>query len=109
MWDRDNGVLFGYQKELTFVIHRKKIDETRVVQHSQAKSNIRRQKSILSPHLGLAGLEVRERRGGLAVCAHIEGPPQSWCVQFVVVISHVPVFASVYGGGCTHVFFPVET
>lgn len=67
MWDRDNGVLFSYQKELTFVIHRKRIDETRIVQHSQDKSNIRRQKSFLSSHPGLAGLEVGERRGGLAV------------------------------------------
>lgn len=64
MWDRGNGVLFSDQEELNLVIHRKRIDETRVVQHSQDKSNIRRQKSILSPHPGLAGLEVRERRGG---------------------------------------------
>lgn len=64
MWGRGNGVLFSDQEELNLVIHRKRIDETRVVQHSQDTSNIRRQKSILSPHPGLVRLEVGERRGG---------------------------------------------
>lgn len=50
--------------------------------------------------------EGRERGeyAHLSVCAHIEGPPQSWCVEFDVVISHVPVFASVWGRRtCTRV------